>query len=112
MSEEQQAPTQEDEVRTALVLYKNLQITATDLIKEFTASHKDNVTLAKVFNAVVSDMSYEADRFQNAKAQKLYQTASVILKAKEVLKNDMKQKLAEGVAGISEETKVKILKEM
>jgi hypothetical protein len=112
MSEEQQAPTQEDEVRTALVLYKNLQITATDLIKEFTVSHKDNVTLAKVFNAVMTDMSYEADRFQNVKAQKLYQAVSVVLKAKEVLKNDMKQKLSEGVAGVSDEAKAKILKEM
>lgn len=104
--------TQEDEVRTALVLYKNLQITAIDLVKEFTASHKDNVTLAKVFSAVVSDLAYDPDKFQNAKAQKLYQTATVILKAKEVLKNDMKQKLAEGVEGVSDEAKANILKDM
>lgn len=111
MSEEQ-VPTQQDEVTTALVIYRNLQITTNELLQEFAVSHKDNVTMAKVFKAVINDLAYDPDKFQNKKAAKLYQLCFAILKAKEVLKSDMKQKLTEGVDGVSDELKQQLLREM
>lgn len=120
MSEEQQIQAEkttpvadgEVDVTSALLIYRNLQISTNELLQEFTASHKDNVTMSKVFKALLGDLTYDADKFKNKKAAKLYQLSFAILKAKEVLKNDMKQKLQEGVDGVSDEVKAKLLKEI
>ncbi len=119
MSEEQQIQAEQEtpvadtqmDVTSALLIYKNLQITTNELLHQFTASHKDNVTMAKVFKAVISDLAYDPDKFQNKKAAKLYQACFAVLKAKEVLKADMKQKLSEGVDGVSDDLKEKLMKE-
>jgi hypothetical protein len=112
MSEEQTSEHNE-EVTSALVVYKNLQITTSELIQEMTASHLDKVNLGKVLQALLSDLSYEPNRFNNVKAQRLYQLGSALLKAKEVLRADMKNKLAANEVGnISEETKNKLIKEL
>lgn len=111
MSEEQQI-TETDEVTTALVVYKNLQLTVNDLTQQFSASHLDNVTLGKVFRAVIGDLTYDGKKFSNKKAAKLYQASFAVLKAKEVLRNDMKNKLNSGEVEISAESKEQLLKEL
>lgn len=110
MSEDQ---AQQDEVTSALVVYKNLQLTTTELIQDMTTNHLDKVNLGKVLQALLVDLSYEPNRFSNVKAQKLYQLGSALLKSKEVLRADMKNKLMSNeVDNISEDTKNKLIKEL
>lgn len=102
-----------NEVSSALLIYKNLLITANDVVSSLTKSHLDKTTLAKVMMASLEDIAYQQDRFENKKAQKLYQAIFAINKAKNVLRNDMAAKLGNGeVEGITDEAKEKMMKEL
>ena len=102
----------EEELQSALLLYQNLQITTTELINKMSSNHQDRVNLAVVLKSILSDISYEPGKIKNKNAAKLYQLAHVILKSKEVIKVDLRNKLVSGETEVSEDTKNKILKEM
>lgn len=102
-----------DDVSSALLIYKNLLITANDVVGSLTKSHLDRVTLAKVVMASLEDIAYQSDRFENKKAQRLYQAIFAINRAKNVLRGDMSAKLGNGeVEGITDEAKEKMMKEL
>lgn len=103
--------TKEESVQSALLIYKNLQITTSELINEMMASHLDKVNLGVVLQALLSDIAYEPGKIKNIKAARLYQLSHAILKAKEVIRADLKDKLSED-GDMSEESKAKVLKEL
>lgn len=102
-----------DDVSSALLIYKNLLLTAQEITSSLTKSHLDKTTMAKVLLASLEDISYIPDRFQNTKAQKLYQAIFAINRAKNVLRNDMVDKLKSGgVEEITDEAREKMIKEL
>ena len=99
-----------DDVSSALLIYKNLLLTAQEITSSLTKSHLDKTTMAKVLLASLEDISYIPDRFQNTKAQKLYQAIFAINRAKNVLRNDMVDKLKSGgVEEITDEAREKMI---
>ena len=139
MSEEQQVAAEEAAVEagaefnieTALLFYKNLlpDISSTidrmvspfhyDKVGKATKRKKESTRtidlahFAMTIRAALVDLEVDSKKFENAKAQDLYNKVSMLIKCKEYIKSDLRSKLVNNeVDGVSEEVKQKALKEL
>ncbi len=137
-SEEQQlndttpeAVVAEMDIDQALLIYKNMQINVSVLIEDFISptnkngkrktekqKHLDLRQLANTFKLATGDLQYNEDSFKRdgkfpyPKALDLYKQLMAIQKAKEVIKNDLRDKVTSGEVTLTEEQKQKLLKEL
>jgi hypothetical protein len=102
----------ENDVKAALLIRTNFMPEVSSLIGEFTKNHKDNVTLAKVINAVMQDLTVDHKRFEGNKAQMLYMGLFSVLKANAVIRQDLLNKINSGEAELSEADAEKARKEL
>ena len=131
---EEQLVTEQDgmDIDSALVLYRNLQFsinnTIDELVSPVTKNGKrkntntrlyDLITLGNVLKVVVRDLDIDTKQFEengdvvNAKALNLYSQVMAVMKAKDTIKEDLRNKVANNeVEGLSEELRKKVLKEL
>lgn len=112
-------------IDSALVLYKKTQqeidVLISDMIspvkrtgKRKTSNERliDLSTLENVIKDALFSFNPTSERFETNKAKALYESIAILLRSKEVIKNDMKAKLENNEVDVDNETKENILKRL
>lgn len=120
------------DVDQALLLYKNLQLSLNHEIdsmlspfvydkqgkrtksKNQSRRLTDLMTMATVLKRVLVDLEPNPEQFETEKGKHLYGSMFAVMKAKEVIKADLKSKILSGDVpnNVSQELKDKLLKEL
>lgn len=119
------------DIDVALLIYKNLTPALNDGFKLLISPYhhdkngkstkaknqatkmKDLMMAAQLIEKIILDIEVKADQFESEKANNLYGHFMAVMKAKEVIKSDLRERIAAGsVENMSEELKQKVLKEL